>query len=206
MTSQPRMPGRVRTATVVAVLRAFLSATLMVVVYYRAPLDRRVDGWVVFWFAAGLVGLAAALAWQVRSIMRSDTPRLRAAETIAIGLPFLLLLYAAVYALISVNQPASFTQRLGRTDALYFTMTVFTTVGFGDITPVTEATRILVMTQMVAGLLVVGVVAKLLFGAVQIAVGRQAAAAEQPGPAARPAPTDEPDRVEPRHTASTRDR
>lgn len=172
-----REPGR---RVVTAVMRALLSATLMVAVYYRSPLDRRVDGWVVFWFAAGLLGLAAALAWQVRSILRSDTPRLRAAETIAIGLPFLLLLYATVYSLMSQDDPASFTEPLGRTDALYFTMTVFSTIGFGDITPVTEAARIIVMTQMVVGLLAVGVVAKLLFGAVEIAVGRRAAAtAEQ---------------------------
>ena len=176
-----REPGR---RVVTAVMRALLSATLMVAVYYRSPLDRRVDGWVVFWFAAGLLGLAAALAWQVRSILRSDAPRLRAAETIAIGLPFLLLLYATVYSLMSQDDPASFTEPLGRTDALYFTMTVFSTIGFGDISPVTEAVRIIVMTQMVVGLLAVGVVAKLLFGAVEIAVGRRAAAtaeqAEQP--------------------------
>jgi len=83
----------------------------------------------------GVVALAGALAWQLRSIMKSDTPRLRAVETVAIGLPFLLLFYASLYALLSFNQPASFTQNLGRTDALYFTMTVFSTIGFGDIAP-----------------------------------------------------------------------
>ena len=59
--------------------------------------------------------------------------------------------------------------------ALYFTMTVFSTIGFGDITPVTEAARVIVMTQMVIGLLAVGVVAKLLFGAAKIAEDRSAA-------------------------------
>ena len=115
----------------------------------------------------GVVALAGALAWQLRSIMKSDTPRLRAVETVAIGLPFLLLFYASLYALLSFNQPASFTQKLGRTDALYFTMTVFSTIGFGDIAPVTEAARIVTMTQMVAGLITVGVVARLLVGAVK---------------------------------------
>jgi hypothetical protein len=99
----------------------------------------------------GVVALAGALAWQLRSIMKSDTPRLRAVETVAIGLPFLLLFYASLYALLSFNQPASFTQKLGRTDALYFTMTVFSTIGFGDIAPVTEAARIVTMTQWSPG-------------------------------------------------------
>jgi hypothetical protein len=77
------------------------------------------------------------------------------------------------------DHPASFSEVLGRTGALYYTVTVFATVGFGDITPTTEGTRIVTMTQMVVGLLAVGLAAKLLVGAVQEAVTR-AAAAEWP--------------------------
>jgi voltage-gated potassium channel len=150
-------------------VRSLLSAVLLVVAYYQAPLDRALDAWLVVWLTVVGVALAAALAWQLRSIMKSDTPRLQAVETAAIGLPFLLLCYAMLYALLSFNEPASFTQQLGRTDALYFTMTVFSTIGFGDIAPVTEVARIVTMTQMVAGLVAVGIVAKLLVGAVNAA-------------------------------------
>ena len=170
---------RSRARLVAALVRSLLSATLMIVVYYQAPLDRPITAWLVVWLILGVVALAGALAWQLLTIMKSDTPRLRAVETIAIGLPFLLLFYASMYALLSFNQPASFTQKLGRTDALYFTMTVFTTVGFGDITAVTEVARVVVMTQMVVGLIAVGVAAKLLLGAVQVAVGRRAATATE---------------------------
>jgi voltage-gated potassium channel len=157
-------------------LRAAVSAVLMVVVYYRAPLDRPLDARVATWLALGLVFLGASLAWQVRSIATSETPRARAVETVATGLPLLLLLYASAYSLVSVDQPASFTEVLGRTDALYFTLTVFATVGFGDIAPVSETARILTMTQMVVGLLVVGVVAHLLVGAVHKGIDRRAEA------------------------------
>jgi hypothetical protein len=159
-----RLPPRQIAA---AVIRSLLSATSMVVVYYQAPLNRSITAWLVVWLIISTIALAGALAWQLRSIMRSDAPRLRAVETVAIGLPFLLVFYASLYALLSFNQPASFTQNLGRTDALYFTMTVFSTVGFGDIAPVTEAARIVTMTQMVAGLIAVGVVARLVVGAVK---------------------------------------
>jgi hypothetical protein len=155
--------------------RSLLSTVLMVVVYYRTPLEHRIDAWIVGWFLAGLLALALALAWQVRSILRSRTPKLQAASTIAVGLPFLLLLYSSVYLVMSVDDPANFSEALSHTDALYFTMTVFSTIGFGDITPVTEAARVIVMTQMVIGLLAVGVVAKLLFGAAKIAEDRSAA-------------------------------
>jgi voltage-gated potassium channel len=158
---------RSRARLIAAVVRSLLSVTLMLVVYYQAPLDRPITAWLVVWLILGVIALAGALGWQLVTIMKSDTPRLRAAETIAIGLPFLLICYAAMYSLLSVNQPASFTQKLGRTDALYFTMTVFSTIGFGDIAPVTEVARIVTMTQMVAGLIAVGVVAKLVVGAVK---------------------------------------
>ncbi|MGD9531270.1 potassium channel family protein [Pseudonocardia sp.] len=168
--------GPVRRQVVAVMARSLLSTVLMVVVYYRTPLEHRIDAWIVTWFLAGLVALALALAWQVQSILRSRTPKLQAASTIAVGLPFLLLLYSSVYTVMSVDDPANFSEPLGHTDALYFTMTVFSTIGFGDITPVTEAARVIVMTQMVIGLLAVGVVAKLLFGAAKIAEDRSDAA------------------------------
>jgi hypothetical protein len=59
------------------------------------------------------------------------------------------------------------------TDGLYFTVTVFSTVGLGDIAPVTELARVLVTIQMLVGVLVVGLIAKLVLGAVQLAVVRR---------------------------------
>ena len=43
-----------------------------------------------------------------------------------------------------------FTQPLTRTDALYFTVTVFSTVGFGDISPKLEAARVVLIAQMLS--------------------------------------------------------
>jgi len=51
---------------------------------------------------------------------------------------------------------ASFGEPLTHTDALYFTVTVFTTVGFGDITAHTEAARLLVTFQMITDVIVIG--------------------------------------------------
>ena len=58
-------------------------------------------------------------------------------------------------------------------------MTVFATVGFGDIAPVSELARVLVTIQMLVGLVAVGVIAKLVLGAVQVAVARRAVVPEQ---------------------------
>ena len=61
--------------------------------------------------------------------------------------------------------PNSYTEPLTRLDALYFSVTMFATVGFGDITPVTELARVITVLQMLANLIFLGVVARVLFGA-----------------------------------------
>jgi voltage-gated potassium channel len=166
-------PAARRRLVVASLLRAGASTTLLVVVYYTVPLDRPLDAATWIGFGLGLLAFAAVIAWQVRAISASDIPRLRAIQAVAIGLPMLLLLFASVYLRISRASPDSFTEALGRTDALYFTVTVFSTVGFGDIAPRSELARILTMTQMIMGLVVVGLVAKILLGAVQTAVRRR---------------------------------
>jgi voltage-gated potassium channel len=173
-----------------ALLRSAAVVALMVTVYYVLPLNQKVSFATGIEFAVGLLALTAVVAWQVRAVSHSSTPRLRAVEATAVGLPGLLLLYAAGYNLIVASAPDSFTEPLSRTDALYFTVTVFSTVGFGDIAPRSELARIVVMTQMLAGLLAVGLVARIVLGAVQVAVQRRADPAPDPpsadGPATAP--------------------
>ncbi|HEY6423319.1 MAG TPA: potassium channel family protein [Pseudonocardiaceae bacterium] len=156
-----------------SLLRSAGAVTVLVTLYYLAPLDRPLDAASGIRFVVGLLALAGIFVWQLRAIVESEIPRLRAIELLAVGLPLLLLLYASAYVVISKDQAGSFSENLGQTNALYFTLTVFTTVGFGDIVPVSELARIVTMTQMLAGLVAVGLVAKIVLGAVQIAVQRR---------------------------------
>ena len=87
-----------------------------------------------------------------------------------------LLLFAAAYLLMADADAGAFSEPLSRTDALYFTITVFATVGFGDITPKTDLARVATMVQMLGDLLVVGLVLHLTVGAVQAGLQRRAAA------------------------------
>jgi hypothetical protein len=166
-------PAARKRLVVASLLRAGASVTVLVFVYYTVPLDRPLGPATWIGFVVGLLIFTAVIAWQVRAILESDVPRLRAIEAVAIGLPMILLLFASTYLRISRDAPGSFTEALGRTDALYFTVTVFTTVGFGDIAPRSELARILTMIQMLTGLVVVGLVAKVLLSAVQTAVRRR---------------------------------
>jgi voltage-gated potassium channel len=165
-----------RRHTVAIVVRTLAVLVLLLVAYYQAPLDRPLTLTTGLLFTAVLVLLAVALVVQVRGILGSATPLLRAIRTLVIGLPMLLVVFAATYVTIAGQQSGAFSEPLNRTDGLYFTVTTFATVGYGDITPVTQLARIAVTVQMVVGLVVVGLIAKVVLGAVQVARERNSAA------------------------------
>src|SRR4029434_5113599 len=107
---------------------------------------------------AGILAMGLLVAWQVRAILHSRHPALRAVEALALSLPLFLLLFAGTYTLLSSSDPAAFTEPLSRGDSLYFVVTVFATVGFGDISAVSGVARALVTVQMVADLVLIGLV------------------------------------------------
>ena len=149
-----------------AVLRAVGSICALVAIYYLLPLDAASVPITVAMLVIGLVALTGLVALQVRSIILSPFPRLRAVEALEISVPLFLLLFAATYAVMSGISVDDFSEPLTRTDALYFSITVFATVGFCDITAKAEAARLVVTGQMVADVVIVGLAAKAIAGAV----------------------------------------
>jgi len=106
------------------------------------------------------------VTFQVRSIIRSPFPGLRAIGALATSVPLFLLLFASTYVVMAAMSASNFGGRLTHTDGLYFTVTVFSTVGFGDITAKTQAARLVVTGQMIADLVIPGFAIKIIVGAV----------------------------------------
>lgn len=158
----------VRTSAHVAV-----STVVLLAVYYALPLQRAAGIGVLGWLAVGMVGFAAIAAVQLRAILHATHPVLRAITGFGVAIPLFVLVFAATYLSLSTDNPSAFSEPLSHTDALYFTVTVFSTVGFGDITPSSERARIATTLQMVGGLVVLGVLARVVIAAVQIARQRQ---------------------------------
>ncbi|GAA0596971.1 potassium channel family protein [Streptomyces crystallinus] len=175
-------PGsrRRRRALAGHLLRSLASVAVLTALYYLAPLDRGLGVGAVMVFVLGLLLFGCLTAWQIAAITRAEYPRLRALEALATAVPLFLVLFSATYYLLADSRPASFSEPLTRTDALYFTVTVFATVGFGDIAPTTGTSRALTTVQMLADLVVVGVIAKVLFGAVQVGLRRRGLDPERP--------------------------
>ena len=175
-------------------VRSLATTIVLVGLYYLLPLDRLASVPLAVLLLGGMLILVVMTAGQVRDILKAEFPALRAAEALATSVPLFLLLFAAAYYVMERASPGSFSHSLTRTDALYFTVTTFTTVGYGDITATSQSARLVVTVQMLLDLLALGLGVRVLLGAVQIARQGRPAGAGPATPAvagpATPAGTD----------------
>lgn len=180
LTQAPAKAER-RRLIVVGMLRSTATIVVLIAAYYLLPLDRLSGVSLAVSLAVGLIALAGVAAYQVRAIVRHRHSAVRAIEALAITVPLFLLLFAASYFLMEQADAANFNaDSLSRTDSLYFTITVFATVGFGDISPTSQVARLVVMAQMILDLLVLGLLVRVFLGAVQR--GRDQQTPQQPDP------------------------
>jgi len=167
-----------RSQIVRTVLRAFLSAASLVAIYYLAPIPHHSHPNATPHVLVALGVFAVAMVFEVRKIVQSDQPMLRAGVALATLLPLFLVLFAWIYLVMSQASLTSFGTHLSRSSALYFAITVFSTVGFGDITAKTDPARLVVSIQMLADLVVIAVVVRIIFGAASRGQHRKSLAAE----------------------------
>jgi hypothetical protein len=178
-------------------LRPLGTLRLSVDGHYWLPLSDRSDAATIMMLVAGLAIVGIVVAWHVRAIIGSDFPRMRAIEALALAAPMFLLLFAAAYYMMARSSTDNFGSALSRTDTLYFSVTVFSTTGFGDITPHSEDARLLVTGQMIGDMIFIGLGIRQLVTATQVGLERRASAVAGPvaGPVSDPVSGGEPDRA-----------
>jgi voltage-gated potassium channel len=157
------------------VLRAVLTTAVLVTLYYVLPMNRGFDAHTVLLLTVYLVVFVVVLTYRVRGLFRSRYPGLRAVETLALVVPLYLLLYATTYFLAERADAGYFSEPLTRSSALYFSVTVFSTVGFGDIVPKTDPARLVVTAQMLLDVILLGFGVRVFVGAVNLARERHGA-------------------------------
>ena len=163
-----RAAARRRRDIGLGMLRALATATALVALYYLLPLDRLASSVpLAVTLGGGLLILVAVAYWQLRAVLRARYPGVRAAVGLAATVPLFLVLFASAYYVMARGTPGSFSQQLTRTDALYFTVTTFSTVGFGDITATSQTARVVVTVQMILDLLTLGLGIRVFIGAVK---------------------------------------
>lgn len=144
----PDHPGERRRVLVGSALRILGIALGMFVLYAVVPVPGTSGAAALVGMVAGLGFFVVLVGWQLHTIVRAEHPVLRAAEAVVFALPLLLVIFAFTFLTISRADPQSFSEPLGRVDAMYFTVSTLATVGFGDLTPTSPGARIVVTFQM----------------------------------------------------------
>lgn len=172
--------GQRRRLLLRAALRVVATTLLLLVVYFAIPIGGKASTWSIITLVVSLLGLTISAGFQVRRIIDAPLPQLRAIETLATAIPAFLVIFALVYVTMSEVDPGAFDEPVTRIAALYFTVTVFTTVGFGDIVAQTDAARAVVTVQMLLDLVILGGLVRVVIGASQLGLVRRRSEASQP--------------------------
>jgi voltage-gated potassium channel len=152
-----------RRDVIIAAVRPVVIIAVMLVLYWFVPLDG--DGVIVTVVATACIGLvifAGVFAHQVRRIRRSRTPTLTAVEALVLVYGTFLIQFSVLYVALSATDPAAFDEPLNRMGGLYLTITILSTVGFGDISANSDVARLLVSVQMIADLVLIATAVRVL--------------------------------------------
>jgi len=160
VTENPR-----QTARMVVRLTVRLLLTMVVLFGAYALMPTGSSEW---WWAAlpmtllGLLVFIVIFVRQLRRITQSDFPVLRAIEALEMTVLLFLILFSVIAVQLDANSAGAYSESLTKVDGFYFAVTTLATVGYGDITPVSETARIVGIVQMLGNLVLLGVAVRLI--------------------------------------------
>jgi voltage-gated potassium channel len=160
-TSPEARRGRVRETA-----RLLVFAVLLCVLYAFIPMQTG-----LWWIglATGVVGLAAIVPVAIRSanaVTVADRPFRTAIEAIVLVVALLVFGFSSIFLAINHTE-GQFVGLVTRVDAVYFTVTTMSTVGYGDIHAAGQAARVAVSIQIVFDLSFLALSIRLLTRAVR---------------------------------------
>jgi hypothetical protein len=145
-------------------------------------------GWLGAVLALGAIAVIAPLTVRrVRAVVTSDQPVLEAIQAVVLLLTVLVFGFAGVFVALD-GRGDQFVGLDTKIDAVYFTVTTLSTVGYGDVHAVGQAGRVAVTLQIVFNLTFLAVAVRVLVGAAQHRVAERSAAGAVDPPADGPAP------------------
>lgn len=170
---------RERRWTIVRTVAGIVGAwVLLIGAFYALPVGNSGGADIVWRVILTVALLAVLITWQSLRITRRDLPELRAIVALGVLFPLFFVLFSSIYLSMDHSAGTMFSQPLDHTRALDFTITVFSTVGFGDITPTTDTARLVVSTQMILDLVLIGGAVRILFGAAKTRLAHNGGAEE----------------------------
>ena len=129
----------------------------MLVVFYAVPVSTQTSTertvLAVLLTLLGIAALAWAIVTQLRRQLRS---RSEDVHTLVLLLVLVAIVFALGFYILEEHLPGQLNGVSTRTDALYFTMSTLTTVGYGDVHATGQIARGLVILQLVFNGIFVG--------------------------------------------------
>jgi hypothetical protein len=149
------LPAR-RRAIDRAIARSALLLAAVTAAFFLLPVQSLALGRTVLVTAVFLIGLAGAawiVVWQVmayRTAVGAGRARL---QGLLVAVYITVLFFALSYYLLATAHPEQFVGLQTRLDSLYFSITILSTVGFGDVHAAGQAGRAIVSLQLAFDLL-----------------------------------------------------
>lgn len=176
MSELPPQPTRaVVRAGVPAVGAGTITVVIVLALYAWMPIPEGEEsplGMLVALVLIGLLYLGVAV-WSVGRISRSKHPLRTGMTVLGVMVTAVIVLFALTYLTLSTHNVGAFNEPLDKISSLYFTMTILTTVGFGDIHAVTHPAMIAVMVQMVVSFTLITTVARVIVSVAKSATRKQ---------------------------------
>ena len=164
--------GRTQLSFVIVLLLAAPALVFQWLALFEGEMQWLVHSW-VFGAALYLVTTSYLLRYVFRpEVMTSDKMFGAAASFLMLG-----MLFGYFYALVGHFYPLSYSVQgkpstLGSVEAIYFSMTVLTTTGFGDVAPLTRQAQAVCMIEQITGALFVAILIARLAGVYPVRRGR----------------------------------
>lgn len=167
-------------------MRALAFVVVLLVIYAVLPLNENTGTTitVVVLCSLGLVLFGIVFVRRLQAITRSDYPLVTAGESLIEVLAVFVVLFAMIHLAIADASIAAYSEPLDRLDAIYFAVTVLTTVGFGDISPVSSSARLATTIQMLADLFLIAAAARVIIGVARRSDARRHGLSKSGGSAA----------------------
>ncbi len=144
--------------------------------FFLLPFDGRGGRVLALIMVLGTAALMLPLSiHQARRVLHSEHPLLDAIRCLLSGLVMLVVSFSAAYYVLAESYDDQMSGIETKIDALYFTVTVMATVGFGDITATGQGARALVTGQMVVNFAILAVALRLVSWALREREGGAAA-------------------------------
>lgn len=108
-----------------------------------------------------LVAVIPVAVYQARRVLRSTRPIADASVALSLIVSSLVIGFSGIYYVMANNDLGQIHGLHTKVDAVYFTTTILSTVGFGDVNAVGQGARVVVTANIMFNLVALGVAVKL---------------------------------------------